>query len=93
MVDLILTTFDRVPETPRGHVRDIRVRRAPKRPDCLSRQKRGQFALRFMVGQHDRGPLQFVVLDARAPTNEDGYIGYNFFHAKSSASLEGRFTF
>jgi len=26
MVDLILTTFDWVPETPRGHVRDIRVR-------------------------------------------------------------------
>jgi glutathione S-transferase len=28
MVDLILTTFDWVPETPRGYVRDIRVRRA-----------------------------------------------------------------
>jgi len=26
MVDRILTTFDRVPETPRGYVRDIRVR-------------------------------------------------------------------
>jgi glutathione S-transferase len=26
MVDLILTTFDWVPEMPRGHVRDIRVR-------------------------------------------------------------------
>jgi len=26
MVDLILTTFDRVPEKPRGYVRDIRVR-------------------------------------------------------------------
>ena len=26
MVDLILTTFDWVPETPRGYVRDIRVR-------------------------------------------------------------------
>ena len=26
MVDLILTTFDSVPETPRGYVRDIRVR-------------------------------------------------------------------
>ena len=26
MVDLILTTFDWVPETPRGHVRDIRFR-------------------------------------------------------------------
>ena len=25
MVDLILTTFDWVPETPRGYVRDIRV--------------------------------------------------------------------
>lgn len=26
MTDLILTTFDWVPETPRGYVRDIRVR-------------------------------------------------------------------
>ena len=26
MADLILTTFDWVPETPRGYVRDIRVR-------------------------------------------------------------------
>jgi glutathione S-transferase len=26
MVDLILTTFDWVPETPRGYVRDMRVR-------------------------------------------------------------------
>lgn len=26
MVDLILTTFDWVPETPRGFVRDLRVR-------------------------------------------------------------------
>jgi glutathione S-transferase len=26
MVDLILTTFDWVPKTPRGYVRDIRVR-------------------------------------------------------------------
>jgi glutathione S-transferase len=26
MVDLILTTFDWVPETPRGYVRDLRVR-------------------------------------------------------------------
>jgi glutathione S-transferase len=26
MADLILTTFDRAPETPRGYVRDIRVR-------------------------------------------------------------------
>jgi glutathione S-transferase len=26
MVDLILTTFDWVPEMPRGYVRDIRVR-------------------------------------------------------------------
>ena len=28
MADLILTTFDWVPEMPRGYVRDIRVRRA-----------------------------------------------------------------
>jgi predicted aspartyl protease len=34
---------------------------------------------RFMFGQHDFGPIQFVVLDASAPTNVDGYIGYNFF--------------
>jgi glutathione S-transferase len=26
MADLVLTTFDWVPKTPRGHVRDIRVR-------------------------------------------------------------------
>lgn len=26
MTDLILATFDRVPELPRGYVRDIRVR-------------------------------------------------------------------
>lgn len=26
MTNLILTTFDWVPETPRGYVRDIRVR-------------------------------------------------------------------
>jgi glutathione S-transferase len=26
MGDLILTTFDWVPELPRGHVRDLRVR-------------------------------------------------------------------
>jgi hypothetical protein len=26
MVDLVLTTFDWVPETPRGFVRDLRVR-------------------------------------------------------------------
>ena len=28
MADLTLTTFDWVPETPRGYVRDLRVRRA-----------------------------------------------------------------
>ncbi len=28
MADLILTTFDWVPEFPRGYVRDLRVRRA-----------------------------------------------------------------
>jgi hypothetical protein len=63
---------------------------------------------RFMVGQHDFGPLQFVVLDARAPTNVDGYIGYNFFiahlvcidpfrrvvtiHKKPGSALEGRYS-
>ena len=34
---------------------------------------------RFSIGQEDFGPLQFVVLDLRAPGNVDGYIGYNFF--------------
>jgi len=32
MADLILTTFDWVPETPRGYVRDIRVRWALEEP-------------------------------------------------------------
>ncbi len=31
MVDLILTTLDWVPETPRGYVRDIRCQFASKR--------------------------------------------------------------
>ena len=37
MVDLILTTFDWVPDMPRGYVRDIRVRWALERfrPDIM----------------------------------------------------------
>ena len=35
MTDLILTTFDWVPETPRGSVRDIRVRWAREEAEPL----------------------------------------------------------
>jgi glutathione S-transferase len=47
MVELILTTFDWVPETPRGYVRDIRVRwaleeaRLPYRVESTSFRTRG----------------------------------------------------
>src|ERR1700742_2740175 len=47
MVELILTTFDWVPEMPRGYVRDVRVRwaleeaRLPYRVECVSFASRG----------------------------------------------------
>jgi hypothetical protein len=33
----------------------------------------------FKLGQHEFGPLRFVVLDIAAPANVDGFVGYNFF--------------
>jgi len=36
MADLILTTFDWVPETPRGYVRDIRARWALEESEWLA---------------------------------------------------------
>jgi len=46
MVDLILTTFDWVPETPRGYVRDIRVRWALEEAGLPYRVKRVPFRAR-----------------------------------------------
>src|SRR5215471_879362 len=46
MVDLILTTFDWVPETPRGYVRDIRVRWALEESGLPYRVKRVPFRAR-----------------------------------------------
>src|SRR5450432_3334083 len=46
MVDLILTTFDWVPETPRGYVRDIRVRWALEEAGLSYRVKSAPFGAR-----------------------------------------------
>ena len=46
MVDLILTTFDWVPEMPRGYVRDIRVRWALEEAGLLYRVKSTPFRAR-----------------------------------------------
>jgi len=46
MVDLILTTFDWVPETPRGYVRDIRVRWALEEAGLPYRVKSTPFGAR-----------------------------------------------
>jgi len=46
MVDLILTTFDWVPETPRGYVRDIRVRWALEEAGLPYRVKSTPFRAR-----------------------------------------------
>src|ERR1700730_15844572 len=46
MVDLILTTFDWVPETPRGYVRDIRVRWALEEAGLPYRVKSVPFGAR-----------------------------------------------
>ncbi len=46
MVDLILTTFDWVPETPRGYVRDIRVRWALEEAGLPYRVKSVPFGVR-----------------------------------------------
>jgi glutathione S-transferase len=43
MVELILTTFDRVPEVPRGHVRDICARWALEEAGLPYRVKRVPF--------------------------------------------------
>ncbi|MBG0792311.1 glutathione S-transferase family protein [Methylocystis sp. H62] len=51
MVDLILTTFDWVPETPRGFVRDIRVRWALEEAGLSYRVESTSF--------RDRQPLHF----------------------------------
>ena len=46
MVDLILTTFDWVPETPRGYVRDIGVRWALEEAGLPYRVKSAPFRAR-----------------------------------------------
>ena len=46
MVDLILTTFDWVPQTPRGYVRDIRVRWALEEAGLPYRVKSVPFGAR-----------------------------------------------
>ena len=46
MVDLILTTFDWVPETPRGYVRDIRARWALEEAELPYRVKSTPFRAR-----------------------------------------------
>ena len=46
MGDLILTTFDWVPETPRGYVRDIRVRWAMEEAGLPYRVKSVPFGAR-----------------------------------------------
>jgi len=46
MVDLVLTTFDWVPETPRGYVRDIRVRWALEEAGLPYRVKSVPFGAR-----------------------------------------------
>ena len=43
MADLILTTFDWVPETPRGYVRDLRVRWALEEAGLPYRVKSAPF--------------------------------------------------
>jgi predicted aspartyl protease len=34
---------------------------------------------RFALGEHEFGPMQFVVIDAQAPLDVDGFVGSNFF--------------
>jgi hypothetical protein len=46
MIDLILTTFDWVPEKPRGYVRDIRVRWALEEAELPYRVKSTPFRAR-----------------------------------------------
>jgi glutathione S-transferase len=46
MTDLVLTTFDWVPETPRGYVRDIRVRWALEEAGLPYRVKSVPFGAR-----------------------------------------------
>src|ERR1700756_1230647 len=46
MVDLVLTTFDWVPETPRGYVRDVRVRWALEEAELPYRVKSTPFRAR-----------------------------------------------
>ena len=45
MADLILTTFDWVPDMPRGHVRDIRVRWALEEAGLPYRVESTHFAI------------------------------------------------
>ena len=52
MVDLILTTFDWVPETPRGYVRDIRVRWALEEAGLPYRVKSTPFRPRGAEHMH-----------------------------------------
>lgn len=52
MTDLILTTYDWVPDTPRGHVRDIRVRWALEEAGLPYRVESTPF--------HDRGAEHFT---------------------------------
>ena len=54
MADLILTTFDWVPERPRGHVRDIRVRWALEEAGLPYRVESTPFRARN--AEHFRSP-------------------------------------
>jgi glutathione S-transferase len=61
MSDLILTTFDWVPEMPRGHVRDLRVRWAleeaglPYRVESVPFRDRGRSISRISPSVRCRG--------------------------------------
>jgi glutathione S-transferase len=67
MGDLILTTFDWVPEPPRGHVRDIRVRWALEEAGLPYRVEGTPF--------RDRGPAHFAHQPfGQAPWLTDGDI-------------------
>ena len=52
MSDLVLTTYDWVPETPRGHVRDLRIRWALEEAGLAYRVESTPF--------HDRGAAHYA---------------------------------
>ena len=75
MSDLVLTTYDWVPETPRGHVRDLRIRWALEEAGLPYRVESTPF--------HDRGEAHYAnqpfgqvpwLTDGGAPIFESGAI-------------------